>query len=246
MTENKNLEIIPLGLCKTLMPKVTMTYLNGFGEMVNMWVGFFYIRGANENILIDSGLEASLLRVFHPFPTEHIQTFREALATVGLTPEKIDKIFLTHMHFDHIGHLHECVNATVYVREEELAYAKNPNPQFKQFYPTELWEDKKINFETYSSDEFKITDGVRAFSTPGHTPYAMSVEVALKSGKAVITGFCTTFEAFRLNEGKDDIFAPGIHTDFENSFQNVLKVKHEANIIIPAHEPSLEFKKVIS
>ncbi len=237
---NKKIDIVPLGLCKTTMPKVFLTYLNGFGQMMKMWVGFFYLRGPEENILIDTSMEASLLRVFHPFPTDHIQTFPEALANINLKPADIDKIFMTHMHFDHIGHIRECKNAKVYVREEELEYAKDPHPTIKQFYSgKQLWED--LNFETFSQEEFDICPGAKAFLTPGHTPYGMSVEVDTTKGNAVITGFCTISEAF---EDKN-IYAPGIHTDFKKAYDNVAEVKKRADIIVPPHEPSLENKESI-
>lgn len=234
----KELEIIPLGLCMTTMPKVFMTYLNGFGQMMKIWVGFFYLKGAEENILIDTGMEAPLTRVFHPFPTDHIQNFKEALSSVDLNPEDVDKIFMTHMHFDHIGHIRECPNAQVYLHQKELEFAQDPHPTAEQFYSGKgLWED--LNFQTFDQEEFDISPGVRAFLTPGHTPYGMSVEVDTNKGKAVITGFCTTSEAFEKEKG---VCAPGIHTDFPEAYNSVKEVQERADIVIPVHEPSLAKK----
>jgi glyoxylase-like metal-dependent hydrolase (beta-lactamase superfamily II) len=46
---------------------------------------------------------------------------REVLSLIGLTPEDIDTVFLTHAHFDHMGNLGDFPNAHLYVQEEEIA-----------------------------------------------------------------------------------------------------------------------------
>ncbi|MBG0511015.1 N-acyl homoserine lactonase family protein [Agrobacterium sp. MOPV5] len=46
---------------------------------------------------------------------------KQALSLIGLAPENIDTIFLTHAHFDHMGNLDDFPNAHLYVQEEEVA-----------------------------------------------------------------------------------------------------------------------------
>lgn len=46
---------------------------------------------------------------------------REVLAEVGLTPEDVDTVFVTHAHFDHFGNVEDFPNATFYIQEREIA-----------------------------------------------------------------------------------------------------------------------------
>jgi glyoxylase-like metal-dependent hydrolase (beta-lactamase superfamily II) len=46
---------------------------------------------------------------------------RPVLAEVGVTPEDITTIFLTHSHFDHMGNTDAFPNATFYIQERELS-----------------------------------------------------------------------------------------------------------------------------
>lgn len=46
---------------------------------------------------------------------------RDVLADVGLTPEDVDTVFISHAHFDHFGSVEDFPNATFYIQERELA-----------------------------------------------------------------------------------------------------------------------------
>jgi glyoxylase-like metal-dependent hydrolase (beta-lactamase superfamily II) len=45
---------------------------------------------------------------------------RDVLGELGLTPEDIDSIFITHAHFDHFGNVAEFPKATFYMQREEI------------------------------------------------------------------------------------------------------------------------------
>ncbi|MEP7457322.1 N-acyl homoserine lactonase family protein [Phyllobacterium sp. SB3] len=45
---------------------------------------------------------------------------RDVLAEIGLTPEDITAVFVTHAHFDHFGNVEAFPNATFYIQKKEL------------------------------------------------------------------------------------------------------------------------------
>jgi N-acyl homoserine lactone hydrolase len=45
----------------------------------------------------------------------------EVLGEIGIQPEDINNIFITHAHFDHMGNIEEFPNATFYLQERELS-----------------------------------------------------------------------------------------------------------------------------
>lgn len=55
------------------------------------------------------------------FGVENWRSPREVLAEIGLTPEDVDTVFITHAHFDHFGNVEDFPNATFYIQEKEIA-----------------------------------------------------------------------------------------------------------------------------
>ncbi|MBW4025555.1 MAG: N-acyl homoserine lactonase family protein [Proteobacteria bacterium] len=57
------------------------------------------------------------------FGVESWHSPKDVLGQIGLSPEDVDTIFVTHAHFDHMGNLDDFPNAHVYVQEREIARA---------------------------------------------------------------------------------------------------------------------------
>ncbi|MFC2023980.1 N-acyl homoserine lactonase family protein [Chloroflexota bacterium] len=242
-------EIVPLVLSNITVEKSNMMYLTGCGIKVTLPVVSFYIRGASQNILIDTGASAEFIRRYDPNqPVENVQSLVEALAKQGLKPEDIDIIIQTHLHHDHIGNTAKCTNAKVIVQDSELSFALNPHPLFAGLYPQEVI--REITFEPVKGD-IEVADGIRLILTPGHSPGTQSVAVETANGTAIITGFCCIGETFNVSLETQrvlpawQVYAPGCHTDALAAFDNALKVKKLAKILIPNHEPTLRDTKTI-
>ena len=81
---------------------------NGFSHSTNA----FLIRTPQQNILVDAGFG---------------NTIFEKMQTLGVTPEQIDAVLITHLHGDHIGGLQRdgaarFPNAKIYLSAKELEY----------------------------------------------------------------------------------------------------------------------------
>src|SRR5262249_11810021 len=46
---------------------------------------------------------------------------RVVLSEIGLAPEDVQTVFITHAHFDHMGNIEDFPNATFYIQERELS-----------------------------------------------------------------------------------------------------------------------------
>jgi len=54
------------------------------------------------------------------FGVENWRSPKVVLSELGLTPEDVDTVFITHAHFDHFGSVEDFPNATFYIQREEI------------------------------------------------------------------------------------------------------------------------------
>ena len=200
----------------------------------------WYIEGSESKVLVDVGcaLETFLARgVKH---TE-IQSLEDGLAKLGLKPEDIDIVIITHLHFDHVEYAYKFTNAKFIVQKKELDYALNPHQLFRDTYKPWLFKD--LNYEVVDGDK-EIMDGIRVMLTPGHSPGGQSVAINTHQGIAIITGFCCIMANFEpppelVAEGYE-VMASGSHTNAEHAYDSALRVKKEADIIVAVHDVAFE------
>lgn len=81
------------------------------------------IQGEGHNILFDTGYNDRDPQKHERFVTitggQNAHSADEVLATVGLTPEDIDTVVLSHMHWDHAGATEMYPNARFYIQKVE-------------------------------------------------------------------------------------------------------------------------------
>jgi glyoxylase-like metal-dependent hydrolase (beta-lactamase superfamily II) len=131
-----------------------------------------------EYVLIDSG---------EPGAGEAPPPVVARLCELGITPDQIAHVILTHAHFDHLGGL--VVGATrpvfskarhhVFKAEADFWTAPNPDVSKVRLDTTDMIRIARrvfasIPFE-FPSDGAEIVPGIRAFSSPGHTPGHMTL-----------------------------------------------------------------------
>jgi N-acyl homoserine lactone hydrolase len=103
---------------------------------------------------------------------------------------------------------------------------------------------KGVNFEAIEGDT-QIVEGVRVLYTPGHTPGGQSVMVDTEKGKAIICGMCSlreTFDPLEAWRQYAPVIAPGVHTNLFDTYESLMRIKKEADIVIPLH--AIEFAEV--
>lgn len=81
------------------------------------------LRGNGMNILIDTGTNGNreITKKYHE--RDHVENWQppeKILAKVGLTPDEIDYVLLTHAHYDHMDNLTAFKNAKFIIQEREL------------------------------------------------------------------------------------------------------------------------------
>jgi N-acyl homoserine lactone hydrolase len=113
----------------------------------------------------------------------------DALSKIGLKPDDIVAVVVSHLHFDHCGQL-GAVSIPVYVQRTEYEASKEDG------YTVPEWAEVPEDRLRLVNGDQEIASGIRLLSTPGHTPGHQSVLVETTNGRVLLAAQC----AFRAGE----------------------------------------------
>ena len=234
--------IHPVVMGTKVFDKSMMTYQYGQGETYTIPIFTWIIKGGDKNILVDTG-------EMNPIQSEEreaaingkIHTFEQGLALHGLLPSDIDIVIHTHLHMDHCENDYKCENARFFVHEKELEAAHNPHP-LDYRYLEDYIEDVEENGQVIPlTSDTEIIEGIRVVHTPVHTRGGLTVFIDTPKGRAAITGFCIIDENYdpppEIRGMEMDIIPPGTHVDVYSAYDIMARIRTEADILIPLHEP---------
>lgn len=131
------------------------------------------------NMLIDSGIGKDKYtdKQKRNYGITEESELVEDLASLGIQPNEIDYILLTHMHFDHISGLTKVENeqyysifekAKIIATQVEWDEMRDPNIRSKSTYWRENWVAIESQVEPFEN-EIVITEGVKMIHTGGHS-----------------------------------------------------------------------------
>jgi len=114
------------------------------------------------------------------------RTLASQLAELGLKPNDIDYVAISHLHRDHTGNIPLFPEATFLIAQSELDWARSKPTPFGVNLPTIAplsgFKVKSSNF-----DEDVFGDGsVRLLKEPGHTPGSRAMLVQLRNSPPIL------------------------------------------------------------
>jgi len=235
-------KIHPIVMGTKIFDKSMMTYQHGYGEKYTIPIYCWYVEGGDRNILVDTGEMNPIQSADRETAIGgKIYTFEAGLARWGLKPEDIDIVIHTHLHNDHCENDCKCLNAEFYVHEKELERIHNPHPldfRYLEDYIEDVEENGQIKL--VSGDQ-EIAPGIRVIHTPAHTEGGLTVMIETEKGTAAITGFCVIEENFHppkeIKAMEMEVIPPGTHVNVYEAYDILMKVRKQADILIPLHEP---------
>lgn len=153
----------------------------------------WYVTDGTRHILVDSGV-AEVAQVKRMINIDGVggghEALRDCLTAVGSSPEAIDTIILTHLHFDHAWNLDLFPQACVVVQRDELFHAVDPVPTQRIFYyretTIELLNRKRPSGLRLVDGDVDFAPGIQLLKVPGHTPGMQVPIVTTARGKAAI------------------------------------------------------------
>lgn len=144
----------------------------------------------------------------------------------------IDKIIISHLHFDHCSNLDLFVgtNLPIYISEKELKYYnENRNNDIDLFSYFKLIKNDLNIIEV--KDHYQIDDNIKIISTPGHTPGHISLTIKENNDNILIAGdSIKTYNDYNNNDEYGNAIEPTQYIETKK------KCKKEYNIIYPGHD----------
>ncbi|MGY4624079.1 N-acyl homoserine lactonase family protein [Bradyrhizobium sp. USDA 4486] len=140
------------------------------------------------------------------------KTLAAQLDQLGVKPDDIKTMAVSHTHPDHVGNVELFPQAILYVQKAEYDWpGANNEPRFKPSHPVEL----------LTGDKDVFGDGsVTILSTPGHTPGHQSLLVKLpKTGAVVLSG-----DAVHFRDNWDNRRVPTMNASKEMSVASMQKI----------------------
>lgn len=200
-----------------------------------IWV----LQRGDETILVDTGYddEEGTSRgrpiALHPI---------EALAPLGVRPETILTVIVTHLHYDHAGGLKHFPNARLHMQAAEMAYATGPcmchdtlRAPFSADHVCEAVKRVYSGRVVFHDGDGEVTDGVTVHRIGGHSRGLQAVRVRTESG-----WLCLASDAAHYYENVMDFKPFPIVVDLQDmldGFHKLHKLASSDDLIIPGHDP---------
>jgi len=142
----------------------------------------FLIKGQGSNIMIDTGTGAGGVLI-------------DKIKSLGVQPENIDTVLITHLHGDHFGSLQKdgkavFPNAKIYLSTKELEYFTKTNVNQGVAAALAPYNSKTVTFEPGRLGQ-KLTEilpGITPIAAYGHTPGHTIYQIENSGSKFLIIG----------------------------------------------------------
>ena len=197
-------------------------------ERMDLPFSFVLAQRGDKNVLVDTGFlkdEGSDYEIKFGIP-KWVSPL-DMLAGLGVAPETITDIVITHAHFDHMGSIGEYPNATIHIQKIELLSWYEAFALPRQFgHLTTLIDPDNMRQALEASIEHRINliDGDRDNILPGihvrfgagHTLGQQFVLIESGRGRLLISGDCL-YTSRQLTGHKHD----GVYVPLNNAFGSV-------------------------
>jgi hydroxyacylglutathione hydrolase len=200
-------------IIKQMTPAKTEVVLESIISIQDLFVNVFLVKDGDNYIAIDAG--------------NNLNTILEELTKLGINPDQIKAVLLTHTDGDHVASLPIFKNAKVYLSRSEEQLLNGKKSRF-------LFFGNSIAAKEYSliDDQQVFNIGnikIKGILTPGHTPGSMCYQV---NDKYLFTG-----DLISLKKDKIEKFPKFFNVDTDMAAKSIGLITNlpEVEYIFTAH-----------
>jgi glyoxylase-like metal-dependent hydrolase (beta-lactamase superfamily II) len=201
------------------------------------------VRGNGRNILVDAGFyREQFFRQWHV--ADFVKPY-EAIKRIGLNPEDITDVIITHMHWDHADGMDLFPKARIWIQKDELEYYAGEAWQARNTHggidPDDVMAAVKLNTQgrvgLVHGDGQEILPGVTCYTGGKHTYASQFVGVNTAAGIVVLAS-----DNMYLYENLEKHVPIAATLDPESNLRAQDRMKQLAanpKLIIPGHDPAV-------
>jgi glyoxylase-like metal-dependent hydrolase (beta-lactamase superfamily II) len=216
-------------------------FVGGDAHDVDMPLNYYVwlIAGKNRNIVVDTGFGEEMAK---KRDRQILRPVAEGLGALGVAPEKVEDVVITHMHYDHAGNLPLFPRARFHLQDSEMEFATGRcmcHAMMRHGYEADdvvhmvrCVFDQRVEFHDGPRE---IAPGVELHHIGGHTKGLQSVRVRTRRGWVVLASDASHFYAHM----EQDRAFPILYNlaDMLEGFKTLRRLATSSKHIIPGHDP---------
>jgi glyoxylase-like metal-dependent hydrolase (beta-lactamase superfamily II) len=200
-----------------------------------VWV----VRGASGTFIVDTGFTKEMAAKRQ---RQHIRSPAEGLKMIGIEPDAVADVVITHMHYDHAGGLALFPHARFHLQDREMQYCTGRCMCHAHLRHTFEAEDVvgmvrhvfdgRVNFHDGASE---LAPGVTLHLIGGHALGLQAVRVKTRRGYVVLASDASHFYA-NFEQGRPFPVAANI-ADVLEGYRIIRELASSPRHVIPGHDP---------
>lgn len=200
-----------------------------------VWV----IAGKDRSIVVDTGFGEEMAK---KRGRQILRPVAEGLAALGVAPDKVEDVIITHMHYDHAGNLPMFPRARYHLQDREMEFATGRcmcHTMMRHGYEANdvahmvhCVFDERVEFHDGPAE---IAPGIEVHHIGGHTRGLQSVRVRTRRGWVVLASDASHFYAHM----EQDRAFPILYNlgDMLEGYKTLRRLATSPNHVIPGHDP---------
>ncbi|MEC7916908.1 MAG: N-acyl homoserine lactonase family protein [Actinomycetota bacterium] len=171
-----------------------------------------------------------------------LRTASEGVALLGVDPQEVTDVIMTHFHYDHAGGVNQFPNATFHAQDQEMSFAtgrdmthKAYNHAFNVRHVQDLVGRVFAQSVTFHDGDTQLAPGLTLHLIGGHTRGLQVVRIDTGHGIVVLASDASHYWA-NMDEGRpfpiiDDL------SKMIQGWDTLRQLAGPGGVIIPGHDP---------
>jgi glyoxylase-like metal-dependent hydrolase (beta-lactamase superfamily II) len=200
-----------------------------------VWV----IKNSERTIVVDTGFGE---QVGNKRGRQIIHPVADGLKAMGIAPEKVENVVITHMHYDHAGNQQLFPNARYHLQDSEMEFVTGRcmchsllNHGYEVDDVTQMVRSVFENRVQFHNGASEIAPGIELHHIGGHTKGMQSVRVRTRRGWVVLASDASHFYA-HMEQDRAFPILYNLH-DMLAGYETLRSLATSRNHIVPGHDP---------